>query len=405
MIGYDSEEKFVRAIYQLSGAISNMRLYSYDHPYVGQYAEAAYLELADLLDACKSITFFIVGGHIVIKDQPLTVTAQFVDKFVAILKEKGVERVTFDEGITKAELLEFVASLASKGATSVRSTGGVRVGKVELQLTVGTPDAESARAAESELDGSGVPHGDSELDRVRELYTTVARQRRIDVRGVDEVVKRFITGFLWNVNPISLLASLKMADEYTFTHAVNVGILTIIQARNLGYSGSVLHDIGVASMLHDVGKIFIPPEILSKAGRLTAEERTVIEGHTVKGGQYLMTQDGVPKIAVIAAFEHHRRFDGSGYPDIRLGWKPNLVAQMIAVADVFDALRSKRSYSNPKPLREILTIFQKEKGTAFHPVLADSFLKLIMRETLWTPGVAQLTTEQGCAANVGGSMP
>ena len=109
---------------------------------------------------------------------------------------------------------------------------------------------------------------------------------------------------------MSLLASIKSSDEYTFTHVANVGILTMSQAETLGFKGEQLHQIGVASLLHDVGKLFIPDEILNKTSALTPEERKVIETHTVKGARYLMGLDGIPKVAVLAALEHHLKFDG-----------------------------------------------------------------------------------------------
>jgi HD-GYP domain-containing protein (c-di-GMP phosphodiesterase class II) len=375
----ETHERLVRILFQLTSAIASTRLYTSDHPFVGENAETAYVELMDLLRITKSMTFFLVGDHIVLKDRPLLASSPFVGKFVVLLKEKGIERVTFDEGITKTELLNFIVSLATKGDAPMRSSSGIRLGKVELRIAADAQHAEDATASAEKLELASklIAHGDAELDRIKELYLMVQRRKRIDVRGVDDIVRRFITGFLSNINPISLLASVKLAHEYTFTHAVNVGILTIIQARNIGFSGRVLHEIGIASMLHDVGKIFIPDDILSKPGRLTPEERAVIETHAVKGGRYLMTLEGIPKIAVLAAMEHHCKFDGTGYPIINPGWKPNIVGQMIAIADVFDALRSRRSYSEPKPLEEILKIFQKDRGVAFNPLLVDNFLQLI----------------------------
>lgn len=130
-------------------------------------------------------------------------------------------------------------------------------------------------------------------------------------------------------------------------------------------------------MLHDVGKIFIPPEILSKPGRLTAEERVMIEKHPLKGSRYLMTQAGIPKLAVLVALEHHRKFDGAGYPAVDPGWKPHIVGQIVAIADVFDALRSRRVYTEPKSQAEILKIMRQERGLAFHPRLLDNFLGLL----------------------------
>jgi CRP-like cAMP-binding protein len=115
---------------------------------------------------------------------------------------------------------------------------------------------------------------------------------------------------------------------------------------------------------------------------LSSEERTIIEAHPVKGCLYLMALSEIPKVVVISALEHHLKFDGTGYPAIRPGWKPNIVAQMISIADVFDALRSRRSYKEPKPLDVVEGILRKEKGTTFNPELVDIFLKMITPKEL-----------------------
>jgi HD-GYP domain-containing protein (c-di-GMP phosphodiesterase class II) len=191
------------------------------------------------------------------------------------------------------------------------------------------------------------------------------------------MVKGFIQGFRQEINPLSLLATLKTVHEYTFTHVTNVCILTMAQAESLGFSGAHLHSIGVASLLHDVGKIFIPEEILNKPGVLTADERKTIETHTVKGARYLMGIEGIPKLAIISALEHHRRFDGSGYPTIKGGWTPNVTSQMITIADVFDAMRSSRSYQGALPLEKIVGVLRKGSGTGFNPQFVEHFLRLI----------------------------
>jgi putative nucleotidyltransferase with HDIG domain len=193
------------------------------------------------------------------------------------------------------------------------------------------------------------------------------------------MVKGFILGFRQEINPLSLLATLKSVNEYTFTHVTNVCILTMSLAEFVGIKGEYLHKIGVASLLHDIGKIFIPDEILSKPGMLTPEERRTIESHTVKGARYLMGIEGIPKLAVLAALEHHQKFDGKGYPSIKGGWTPNITSQLICVADVFDAMRSKRSYQESHSLEKIEGVLVKGKGTSFNPLLVDHFLKMIRR--------------------------
>jgi HD-GYP domain-containing protein (c-di-GMP phosphodiesterase class II) len=137
--------------------------------------------------------------------------------------------------------------------------------------------------------------------------------------------------------------------------------------------------MGVASLLHDVGKIFIPEEILNKPGKLSQDERAIIETHTVKGARYLLGLEGIPKLAVIAALEHHLKYDGTGYPSIRGGWTPNIASQIICVADVFDAMRSKRAYQDSMPMAKIEAVLRNGSGKAFNPQLVDHFLMLVKR--------------------------
>jgi len=219
----------------------------------------------------------------------------------------------------------------------------------------------------------------AELNELKDLYLSIKKRRKIDIRGMDEIVKSFVATVREELNPLSLLASLKSAHEYTFTHVTNVGILTMSQAEALGFPGEQLHQIGIASLLHDVGKLFVPEEILNKPGKLNDDERKIIETHTVKGARYLMGLDGIPKAAVLAALEHHLKYDGSGYPSLKGGWRPNIVSQIIAISDVFDAMRSRRSYQEPLPLEQIVAVLKNGSGKSYNPLLVERFLKLIRR--------------------------
>jgi HD-GYP domain-containing protein (c-di-GMP phosphodiesterase class II) len=211
------------------------------------------------------------------------------------------------------------------------------------------------------------------------------KQQQIDLRGVDDLLKAFIKGFSEGINPITLLASLKSSDEYTFTHVVNVCILTMSQAETLGFTGEHLYQIGIASVLHDVGKLYVPDGIINKPGKLTSKEREIIETHTTQGAKYIIGIGNMPKLAVLGALEHHIKFDGSGYPTIKGGWEPNIVSQMIAIADVFDAMRSRRAYSEPKPQEKIVSILKQESGTSFNPTLVKNFLRLISEKKPASP--------------------
>ncbi|HUI66688.1 MAG TPA: HD domain-containing phosphohydrolase [Nitrospirota bacterium] len=384
MAEYDFHEGLSRVISQLTAAITNMSLYSPTHPQVAQYVEKAYTVLADMLQLKPELTIFLIGNDLVADNRQIaeSVATSYVSNFTRILQKKAVERLTFVAGLPRADLQALIQDLASLDSTSVRSTSFIKLGKVELRIKKDDDHSQG--------DGGGSLEGlsqeaiqellsltESELDELKDLYLRIKKHRKIDVRGVDEMVKAFIQAFRTEINPLSLLASLKSAHEYTFTHVTNVCILTMSQAETLGFTGEHLHQIGVASLLHDVGKIFIPDEILSKPGKLSQDERKIIETHTVKGARYLMGIDGIPKLAVLSALEHHLKYDGSGYPSIKGGWRPNIASQLISVADVFDAMRSKRSYQGDIPIEKIVEVLISGKGSAFNPDLIEHFLRLI----------------------------
>lgn len=384
----DIHEGLSRVISLLTAAVTNTGLYSPTHPQVAMYVEKAYAGLVDMLRQKPEITILLIGSDLVTDNRPLVASgaASYVSNFSRILKRKAIERMTFTTGLTKPELQSLINDLASPDTGSVRSTQSVKLGKVELRVKKddeGGTDALSAFVAGSV---PGAPQDAlqellaltaSELDALKEVYLSAKKHKKINVRGVDEMVKGFIKGFRREINPLSLLASLKSVHEYTFTHVTNVCILAMGQAETLGFNGEHLHQIGVASLLHDVGKVFISEEILSKPGKLSQDERKIIETHTVKGARYLMGIEGIPKLAILSAMEHHLKYDGSGYPSIKGGWQPNIVSQLISIADVFDAMRSKRSYQGAIPMEKIAEVLKNGKGTSFNPQLVDHFFRLI----------------------------
>jgi HD-GYP domain-containing protein (c-di-GMP phosphodiesterase class II) len=379
MIPSSSHNTVAAVLSHFMTAISNVRLYGNNHPLVSELLGKTHSLLSEVLETTDELTLFLVGDDIIVFDQPIRTLGQLGQKFSRVLRENGIERITFAKGFTAVELLTFASGLARNDPGTVRPYQKIKIGRVEIRGEnddVRHPPVEPAEAANETLN-SVLALRDSELEKVREVYTLMKHHARADARPIAGTVMGFIDLFKRNINPINLLASVKHADEYTFTHVVNVALLTIVQAKGLGFSGSVLHQIGVASLLHDIGKLFIPEEIIGKPGKLSPAERTIIETHTLKGARFLLESKGIPKIAAIAAVEHHLKFSGGGYPHIGSNWRPHLVAQMIAISDVFDAMRSRRVYSEPKPIKTVLEILVKESGTTFNPVLVSRFLSLL----------------------------
>ncbi len=378
MSGSNYDNELSRVITQVTAAVTNTQLYSLDHPHVGRCVKTAYAGLTDLLRRTPEITVFLAGNDLVVDNRALSSRGPNVTKFVNILRENSVERMTFLAGLPKIDLQGLIHDLTSPDTTSLRSSPFIRLGKVEVRAIKAEADTGASLSAETQENLQALMElRDVNLDQLKTLYSDVKRSKKVDVRGVDDMINQFIRGFGQGIQPIGLLAPLKSADEYTFTHVVNVCILTMSQAETLGFKGDHLYHVGVASVFHDAGKLFIPDEIINKPGKLTQKERAVMETHSIRGARYVLGLEGISKLAVLAALEHHIKYDGTGYPKIKGKWTPNIVSQMISISDVFDAMRSKRSYQQPRPLEVILEVLEDGKGKSFNPQLVDNFMRLI----------------------------
>jgi HD-GYP domain-containing protein (c-di-GMP phosphodiesterase class II) len=372
------ENEILQVVTCLNGAASNTRLYATDHPQVLRYLERAYGQLRHVLQFQSTLTFLIVEDEIIVDNQPLTAKTPQLDQFVQILRQGAIERLTFSSDVTLQELAQLVRDLVSTNQGVVRSTPAIKLGKLMVR-TPSTPEqAEAALSAEAQQRLNALADlRQRSLDDLKDSYGQIRASHEISPLGVGEMVQGFMQGMLRNVNPLRMLASLKSADEYTFTHAINVCLLTMAQAEALGIQGALLHDIGVAASMHDAGKMFISDDILNKPDKLTEDEWQHMRTHAAQGAHYILRLSGIPRLAFLAALEHHIRYDGSGYPDLGSGWRPNIVSQMIAIADIFDAMRSRRPYKEPKPDALIVKILQQESGSTFNPHLVRNFLRLI----------------------------
>ena len=173
------------------------------------------------------------------------------------------------------------------------------------------------------------------------------------------------------------LTALKRYDNYTFTHMVNVSVLAMAQARSLNMDGTLLREFGFAALMHDIGKVQTPQEVLNNPGKLSKEEFDIMQRHVVDGAHILRRTPEMPALAPIVAFEHHLRQDLSGYPANIGHRKLNLCTQIVSIADVYDALRSNRVYREGMASDRIKSIMAKKDDPAFNQKLLRRFINLI----------------------------
>lgn len=199
------------------------------------------------------------------------------------------------------------------------------------------------------------------------------------------LVEDMVNNLTENPNIMVNMVDLKMFNDYTFYHSVNVTILSIVLGMALHLDKEELYKLGMSALLHDIGKIFVPLEILDKPGKLTSEEFDIIKTHSEKGYRYLKDYYyDIPIKSYVGVLQHHEKFDGTGYPYNKRGEDISLFGRIISIADVYDALTSKRPYRNAMLPSDTMEYIMGGSSTLFDPKLVYLFTRKVAPYPLGT---------------------
>ena len=172
----------------------------------------------------------------------------------------------------------------------------------------------------------------------------------------------------------SLMSALRAHDPYTYRHSLRTVRLSLLLGRACGVSAAALRVLGLGAVVHDLGKVFIPGEVLHKEGKLNDEEWEAIRRHPADGARLLLGVSARPEVCRVVA-EHHERWDGCGYPSGLGGEEIDLNARVVAVADAFDAMTSERPYRPAAGFEAAAAELERCAGTQFDPEIVLSFLR------------------------------
>jgi putative nucleotidyltransferase with HDIG domain len=173
------------------------------------------------------------------------------------------------------------------------------------------------------------------------------------------------------------LALLKNYDDYTYAHSVNVAIFSLAFGRHQGLEGRALERVGVAGLLHDLGKVRTAESIIKKPGALTPEEIKVMQRHPELGAEIMQQMKGIDGETAEIVLHHHLRHDGTGYPLLRAGQEVHPHGQLVALADCYDALTTTRSYQKARHPSEAVRMLRRLAGKAYSPEATRAFIEMI----------------------------
>lgn len=212
---------------------------------------------------------------------------------------------------------------------------------------------------------------------LKEIGEDIQKNKTFSVALAKQVVSRLIDDLITNREMMLSLSDIRSYDDYTFNHSVNVTVISAMIGMSLHYNQIKLHDLSLGVLLHDIGKIQTPLEIINKPGRLTAEEYNVVKQHTWHGFELLRNNPEIKITSAHIALQHHERCDGSGYPRNLQMDEILEFARISAIADVFDALTNDRCYRKKIPVHQAYDILMENSGSHFDNYILDRFIQKI----------------------------
>lgn len=242
------------------------------------------------------------------------------------------------------------------------------------------------------------------IQAVKQTFDDLEQERRLNTRVVHTLVNRLLDEILANQQVLISLSDIRRYDDYTFAHSVNVCILALMTGITMQYHDVKLKELGIGALLHDIGKVYIDPNILNKADELSHEEYQEVKKHSEYGFEILRQYADIPLLSKHIAYQHHERFDGNGYPRGLCGEEIHEYARIVAAADVYDALMADRPYRACYTINQAITILKRMSCINLDPRCTTALIANIAVYPIGT--IVELNTESvGIVVDVNRESP
>ena len=371
-------------------ALAGMTLYTPGHPARERAIDDAYRELRDLQATEAQPLFTFLGEEIVFGRMPLREMKAW--DWGQRLAQAGIQRLEFADVVSREEFEEFLDEVLARLTLSAIDTSEAR----QMRRSSIRFGAVGIRG-EDEKTAAAIPTAtityslSEEADALRWVQDEVKSRGVLPLTEAEAVVRSLAVAMHSGHQIVIPLLQLKEFDQYTTTHSMNVSVLAMALAESLELPARDVRTFGVAGLLHDIGKVKIPLEVLTKPGRFTDEERALMNEHPAEGARIILQSEEALDLPAVVAYEHHIMLNGEGYPKMRFRRDCHRASKLVHVCDVYDALRTNRPYRDAWPQERALAYVEGRAGTEFDPELAGAFLRM-MRQ--WEPQVAVMTDER-----------
>jgi putative nucleotidyltransferase with HDIG domain len=382
-------------------ALAAMTLYTDGHPARERAIDAAFQELHDLQATEPHALFTFLGDEIVFGRVPLRELRAW--EWAPRLAQAGIQRLEFADRVGRDDFAEFLDEVLARLTLSTIDTSAarqmrrssIRFGAVGVKGDADQPAPPVATAT--------ISYALTEEAETVRWFQDEARVRGVVPLSEAEAVVRSLSIAMHGGRQVMIpLLQLKEFDQYTTTHSLNVAVLAMALAEYRGLGARDARAIGIAGLLHDIGKVKIPLAVLTKPGRFTADELALMRQHPADGARLILHSEPQLDLPAVVAYEHHVLLNGGGYPSFQFRRSCHVASRLVHVCDVYDALRTDRPYREAWPQAQALSYLQERAGFEFDGDLVTAFVQMMHQ---WEPQLAVMHDEHTPVIAAGAAPP
>jgi putative nucleotidyltransferase with HDIG domain len=372
----------IRFLVSFGQAVSTMALYNDGHPARERAVDRSYQCLRDLQQHDPHPRFSFLGEETIYQESSLRELGDW--EWGTRLAQAGVQRMELDANVTREEYEEFLEEMMARITLSFIDSAEARPGRPS-RIKVGSLGIRGDKTELPDTFEADVPVATISYALVEEAASIQSMHRDVQERGklplaeAEAVVRSLSMAMHGDQEMILPLLQLREFDEYTTTHSLNVSVLTMALAESLGLAQQDVRTFGIAGLLHDLGKVNVPQDILNKPGKLTDQERSVMQQHPVDGARLIIESGRRLDLAAAVAHEHHIMINGHGYPSCHYRRDCHKASKLVHVCDVYDALRTRRPYREAWEADRVLSYIEERAGTEFEPDAATAFVRMMRK--------------------------
>jgi len=369
-----------QALVYLTVCLKNAVLYGIAHPKAVESVRQAYRELMSAMDGSPLLSITRIDDQLLLEGFPLRDTSSALTSLAHTMQDRDIGQVIFEQNLALEDLERFIEILVSdadvlalhggpEAAAQRRGLQHMTIERYRLGRAVATPEGATPRKS--------IEVYEDALAATRNAMAAVERGKGIDVAVVRAIVGEMLRSILEDHRSLISLAAIKSHDAYLYEHSVNVCVVSMFLGYTLGLTDAQISDLGVAALLHDVGKIFVPVEIARKPGPLTEEEWLTMQAHPLIGSRILARTRDLPELTSVVCFEHHIRYDRSGYPRITPRKPLNFYSLLVSTVDCYDSLTTIRPYRSQMQPKQAVGWMIYVGRQQFEPRILNRFAALL----------------------------